>query len=284
MRRPSIIRAAIAMTILAAIVTTTAEPASSAVGPATALPTVNMEAVVKAAQIDPRRADSTLTPGAKASVLLVEQALAAKHFLDAQWVDGYFGTKTIDAYAQYQTSLGYTGMDANGFPGKTSLVKLGLNRFTVTNQIGPGSRIDLGGGITINTRTQDMLTEAERLLGYSLTLSQGSYNPGGDPTSAGTHDGGGVVDVSVDGMTAATRTSVARALRRVGFAAWVRNPNQGDWPWHIHAVAISDTDLSTQAQNQVGDYYLGMSGLANRGPDDGPAVVPILTWEEYQRS
>jgi peptidoglycan hydrolase-like protein with peptidoglycan-binding domain len=243
-----------------------------------------MEAVVKAAQIDPRRADSTLTPGAKSSVLLVEQALAAKHLLDAQWVDGYFGTKTIDAYAQYQVSLGYTGLDANGLPGKTSLVKLGQGRFTVTNLLSPGSRIDLGGGIIINTRTQDMLGAAETLLGFPLTLSQGSYNPGGDPTSAGTHDGGGVVDVSVDGMTAATRTAVARALRQVGFAAWIRNPSQADWPWHIHAVAISDTDLSTPAQNQVGDYYLGMNGLANRGPDDGPKVIPILTWEEYQRS
>lgn len=290
MRRPSVLRTTAATAVLVSIIAAAGwlAPAAAAtpVGgtPATALPTVNMEAVVKAAQIDPRRADSALTPGAKTSVLLVEQALEAKHFLDAQWVDGYFGTKTIDAYAQYQVSLGYTGLDANGFPGKTSLVKLGQGRFTVTNLIGPGSRIDLGGGIIINTRTQDMLNAAETLLGFPLTLSQGSYNPGGDPTSAGTHDGGGVVDVSVDGMTSATRTTVARALREVGFAAWVRSPSQGDWPWHIHAVAISDTDLSTPAQNQVGDYYLGFNGLANHGPDDGPKVVPIQTWEEYQRS
>jgi len=128
-----------------------------------------------------------------------------------------------------------------------------------------------------------MLTEAERLLGRQLKLDQGSYNPGGDPTSAGTHDGGGVVDINVDGMSADTRTSVARALRQVGFAAWVRSPSQGQWPWHIHAVAINDTDQSTQAQNQVGDYYLGMNGLGNRHPDDGPKV-PIRTWEDYQRA
>ncbi len=254
----------------------------SAPATATALPNVSMEATVKAAQIDPRRADNTLTPGAKSSVLLVEQALSAKGFLDAQWVDGYFGTKTIDAYAAYQRSLGYTGLDANGLPGKTSLIALGAGRYNVTNVITVGAKIDLGGGITINTRTQAMLTEADRLLGYTLTLSQGSYNPGGDPTSAGTHDGGGVVDVNIDGMTAAKRTQIATVLRQVGFAAWIRNPSQADWPWHIHAVAISDTDLSTQAQNQVGDYYLGMNGLADRGPDDGPQV-PIHTWEEYQR-
>jgi len=248
---------------------------------AATLPTVNMEATVKAAQIDPRRADHTLTTGAKASVLEVEKALQSKGLLDAQWVDGYFGTTTITAYAKFQESLGYTGLDANGLPGKTSLTTLGQGRFTVTQPIGPGAKVSRD-GFVVDARTEAMLTEAERLLGRTLVLEQGSYNPGGDPTSAGTHDGGGVVDISVQGMTASTRTAVAKALRQVGFAAWVRDPSQGDWPWHIHAAAISDTDLSSQAQHQVGDYYLGMNGLANRGADDGPRI-PILTWEEYQR-
>jgi hypothetical protein len=216
-------------------------------------------------------------------VLLVEQALAANHLLAAQWVDGYFGTTTIAAYAKYQKSLGYTGLDASGLPGTTSLTKLGSGRFAVTHAIGPGARIDTGGGIVINTRTKAMLAAADKILGRTLTLSQGSYNPGGDPTSAGTHDGGGVVDVSVTGMSAAYRTTVAKALRTVGFAAWIRNPSQADWPWHIHAAAINDTDLSSQAQHQTGDYYLGMNGLANRGPDDGPRIT-IHTWEEYQRT
>jgi peptidoglycan hydrolase-like protein with peptidoglycan-binding domain len=265
----------------------TAGPVSSkaAALPATAaapLPVVDMEATVLAAQIDPRRADHTLTPGAKASVLAVEQALQARHLQDARWVDGYLGTETVTAYAAYQRSLGYTGLAANGLPGTASLTKLGQNRFTVTHAIGPGARVQRDGYV-VDARTQAMLTEAERLLGYRLKLSQGSYNPGGDPTSAGTHDGGGVIDVDITGMSAAKRTAVARALRQVGFAAWVRDPSQGDWPWHIHAAAISDTDLSSQAQHQTGDYYLGLNGLANRGPDDGPRI-PIHTWEEYQRT
>ncbi|MFI6393665.1 peptidoglycan-binding protein [Nonomuraea sp. NPDC050540] len=246
-----------------------------------ALPALNMEATVKAAQIDPRRADNTLTPGAKASVLLVERALRDRRLLDAKWVDGYFGTTTVTAYAGYQKSLGLSGLDANGLPGRTSLTSLGAGRFKVTRIVDPGPRVS-SGGFVVNTRTRSMLTEAKRLLGRDLKLDQGSYNPGGDPTSAGTHDGGGVVDISVEGMNSATRTAVARGLRRVGFAAWVRNPQQDDWPWHIHAVAISDTALSGQAQNQVGDYYLGLNGLAGRGPDDGPKVT-IRTWEEYRR-
>ncbi|MFG1688734.1 peptidoglycan-binding protein [Nonomuraea sp. NPDC049269] len=280
MKLPSYAAALVPAVLFASLIGAYGASAAQAAD-AGALPSVNMEATVKAAQIDPRRPDSTLTPGAKASVLLVEQALRDRQLLDAKWVDGYFGSTTVTAFAKYQKSLGLTGLDANGLPGKTSLAKLGTGRFKVTNAIDSGARVSTG-GFTINTRTRSMLAEAKRLLGRNLKLDQGSYNPGGDPTSAGTHDGGGVVDISVEGMSSATRTSVVRALRLVGFAAWVRNPQQDDWPWHIHATAISDTALSGQAQHQIGDYYLGLNGLAGRGPDDGPKVT-IRTWEEYQR-
>ncbi|MGK5552679.1 peptidoglycan-binding protein [Actinomadura kijaniata] len=279
MKLPAYAAALVSAPLLASLTQAPGMPAALAAD-ARALPDVNMAAVVKAAQIDPRRPDQKLTPGAKAGVLLVEQALRDRRLLDKKWVDGYFGTTTVAAYAKYQRSLGYTGIRANGLPGRSSLVKLGSGRFRVTHAVEPGARVSTG-GFVVNTRTRNMLAEAKRLFGRALVLEQGSYNPGGDPTSAGTHDGGGVVDISVKGMNAATREAAVRALRRVGFAAWVRSPGQGDWPWHIHATAINDTDLSSQAQHQVGDYYLGRNGLANRGPDDGPKVT-IRTWEEYR--
>ncbi|HEY3480232.1 MAG TPA: peptidoglycan-binding protein, partial [Streptomyces sp.] len=219
-----------------------AAPAQAEPAATVALPTANMEAVLKAAQIDPRRADDTQTPGAHDSVLLVEQALQAKGLLDAKYVDGYFGTTTITAYSQYQKSLGYTGIDASGLPGKTSLEKLGDSRYTVTNAVSAGSRISYR-GVTINTRTKAMRLEAERLSGTTVSLTQGSYNPGGVDASAGTHDGGGAMDISVSGMSSTTRTNFIKALRRVGFAAWYRTPAQG-FDYHIHAEAISDPDLS----------------------------------------
>ncbi|MGH3878220.1 MAG: peptidoglycan-binding domain-containing protein [Actinophytocola sp.] len=249
--------------------------------PAPAAASVNMAAVVKAAQIDPRRPDTALTPGAKDGVLLVEKALDAKNLLAPSYVDGHFGSKTIDAYAAYQRRLGYTGLDASGLPGKTSLEKLGAGRFTVSGALSPGKRLT-SHGATMNARTKAMLVKAEQLLGRTLTVTQGSYNPGGDPDSAGTHDGGGVLDLSVRDLSGEQRTKVVRTLRTVGFAAWLRNPSQGDWPYHIHAVAISDTDQSPAAQHQASDYYLGLNGLANKGKDDGPKVEKV-TWEEYQR-
>ncbi|WP_157249284.1 peptidoglycan-binding protein [Nonomuraea typhae] len=268
------------LSVLAAALMTAAAVASPAEAGTTA-PPVSMELAVKAAQIDPRRSDTTLTPGAKAGVLLVERALRDEGLLDGRWVDGYFGTTTVAAYTRFQRSLGFTGAAANGLPGKASLRRLGAGRFSVTGLVEAGARTSYAGGV-VNRRTRDMLAEARRSLGRELVLEQGSYNPGGDPTSAGTHDGGGVVDVSVKGMDAATRTELVRVLRHVGFAAWLRGPRQGDWPWHVHAVAISDPDLSVPAQNQVGDYYLGRDGLSGRGPDDGPKVT-VRTWEEYQR-
>lgn len=266
------------------LLTAAAAPVGLAVaGPATAaLPQVNMEALIKAAQIDPRRADTAITSGSKDSVLSVERALQARGLLSATYVDGHFGTSTIAAYAAYQRSLGYTGLDATGLPGPTSLRLLGEQRFTVTRAISPGSKVTLRGA-QVNTRTRSMLLEAERLLGRQLTITQGSYNTG-TSASAGTHDGGGALDLSVTGMSTTLRTNVVRQLRRVGFAAWLRTPSQGNWPYHIHAIALADTDQSPSAQNQAGDYYLGRNGLANRGADDGPAVTPKVTWEEYQRS
>lgn len=266
------------LTALTAVALGVAAPAYAT---QTVLPVADMEAVLKAAQIDPRRADSTQTPGAHDSVLLVEQALNAKGLLDTQYVDGYFGTTTITAYSAYQKSLGYTGIDASGLPGKSSLESLGSGRYTVTHAVSAGARASFR-GVTINARTKAMLLEAEGSLGFTLSLTQGSYNPGGVDASAGTHDGGGAMDISVSGMSSTTRTNVLKALRTVGFAAWYRTPAQ-NFVYHIHAMAISDPDLSSGAQHQTGDYYLGMNGLAGRGADDGPAVNPKQTWEEYQR-
>ncbi|MFF9592829.1 hypothetical protein ACF1FX_27080 [Streptomyces sp. NPDC014646] len=59
---------------------------------------------------------------------LVEAALAAEGLLARRYVDGHFGSATVTAYAKWQRSKaggGYTGRDADGVPGKTSLARLG---------------------------------------------------------------------------------------------------------------------------------------------------------------
>ena len=70
----------------------------------------------------------------------------------------------------------------------------------------------------VDWKTRAALEEAQALLGYPLTVVQGSYHQGVS-ASAGTHDGGGVVD-----LLAWDWQRKVKALRKVGFAAWYRPP------------------------------------------------------------
>jgi hypothetical protein len=249
-----------------------------------ATPRVNMEKVLLAAQWDPRKQGTAVTPGAKRSVLRVERALRRKGLLDRSLVDGHFGSSTVEAYAAWQRRLGYTGLAANGLPGETSLKALGSGRFEVGHVVRSGAHTTYDGH-TVNLRTKRMLTAAAHILSPTCTfdVTQGSYNPGGVDPSAGTHDGGGAADISVGHRCGRRVRFMVRALRLVGFAAWHRLPSQGPWPEHIHAIAVSDPDLSTGAQHQVGDYYEGKNGLASGAPDEGPKVRK-RTWEQYKRA
>lgn len=241
---------------------------------------VSMDNLVLQSQVEPFRGDQPDLPGDFAA-RQVQQALADEGFDVA--VDGWFGNETAEAYADWQASLGYEGLGANGIPGPSSLAALAEGRFDVQHAIEVGAHTTFSGR-TVNQRTYDMLVEAEAMLGHSIVLSQGSYNAGGVGASAGTHDGGGAVDVSVSDLTNAQRLETVEAMRTVGFAAWLRTPDQGPWPYHIHAIAVGDTDLSISARNQVADYYVGLNGLASHAADNTPASyqVPFTWWEQYQ--
>jgi hypothetical protein len=241
---------------------------------------ISMENVVVQSQVEPFRGDQPDLPG-DAAVEAVQSALADEGFNVA--ADGWFGNETAGVYADWQRSLGYSGLGANGIPGPSSLATLGEGRFEVKDQIQIGSHTTFTGK-TVNQRTRDMLMEADSLLAFDIVLSQGSYNPGGVDASAGTHDGGGCVDVSVSELSTTQRWQTVKALRTVGFAAWLRSPDQGPWPYHIHAVAVGDTDLSTAARDQVADYYVGKNGLASHAADNTPDAYrsPFTWWEKYK--
>jgi hypothetical protein len=117
-------------------------------------------------------------------------------------------------------------------------------------------------GKRVDRMTRAALLQVERKLGYQLTVVQGSYNTGGVEASAGTHDGGGVVD-----LTAADWQRKVLALRQVGFAAWYRAERPGVWSAHIHAVLVGNRRLSQDALRQVEEYIDGFDGLAGFGRD-----------------
>lgn len=138
------------------------------------------------------------------------------------------------------------------------------------------ARINLGRDtsgrpLVIDTRTRDKLRTAEAALGFEFTIVQGSYRAGsGAAASAGTHDGGGVIDLRTWNLPASISPHEAvGALRRAGFIAWYRHRGQGFDP-HIHAIDYGNPWLHHSAAAQVRMWEQGFNGLASWGRDDHP--------------
>jgi peptidoglycan hydrolase-like protein with peptidoglycan-binding domain len=248
--------------------------------------TVNMSKLLIAAQLDQYRPANGTTPGAADDVRRVQRAL--RHRGIGVALDGNFGDQTMAGYAAWQRRLGYSGLDASGMPGETSLERLGRGRFSVSHVVRPGAR-RIWSGVTLNARTIRMLRAAGHRLGRRcvLDVTKGSYT-GPDGDSQATHAGGGAADVSIRTRCGHSIRQVVRALRAVGFAAWFRNWTNNQ---HIHAVAISDPDLANEIafpgwfdmREQVVGWAQRKSGL------DAAVVGPmtrgrLVTWERYRRS
>lgn len=131
-------------------------------------------------------------------------------------------------------------------------------------------------GKTVDKYTDYNLHLAEERLGYELSIVQGSYNKG-VAASAGTHDGGGCVDLKPWDWQ-----NKVRVLRELGFAAWYRPYRKGVWPAHIHAVLIGNAKLAPLAKQQVQAYKNGRDGLAGNGRDTfwRPAVIKNAAYKE----
>jgi peptidoglycan hydrolase-like protein with peptidoglycan-binding domain len=143
-------------------------------------------------------------------------------------------------------------------------------------------RVVFRGG-RMNVRTQVMVRRAELYLKQAgvtkntFSVTQGSYSKGVS-ASAGTHDGGGALDISVRGRSQKQISAMVKALRQAGFAAWARTPADGFTP-HIHAIAIGDREAAPLAKRQMQNYFAGRNGLANNGIDRNRNVGrPFPNW------
>lgn len=132
-------------------------------------------------------------------------------------------------------------------------------------------------GRLMDNKTMYGLMVAEQRLGYELTVTQGCYNPGGVAASAGTHDGGGVVDLAPYDYQ-----RKVRVMRDLGWAAWHRSPSEGPWAEHIHCVMIDHGTLSASAAAQVVSYKAGRNGLANNAADPDPYRPDPIPVFDYQ--
>ena len=82
-------------------------------------------------------------------------------------------------------------------------------------------------GVKMNREAVPSLLAAERHSGLALRPVQGGYNVGRVRASAGTHDGGGVIDISVRGWNSGQIRTMVAWLRRCGWAAWHRPASPG---------------------------------------------------------
>jgi len=264
-------------------------PAAGAPTSVTALPVVNHERLVLAAQLDPSKPDRGLTSGAEASVKTVKAALRAKGLLAASDTDGHFGRATMDAWRAWENRVHTTAnaWSTNGLPSLFELNELAPNRFTLSNKVDQGSWVvevqaDAPADFRnqdINERTRAMFRKAEQLSGSNMTISQGR---GGASESVGTHLGGGVIDIRVNDAPAQTAARVA-ALRKVGFAAWFRNWSGNE---HIHAIALADPWVAYGAHRSLCQIYQFRFGGEGGSCSDSTAGAdrPLVWWEQYQRS
>ena len=90
--------------------------------PAPRPPEVSLSKLIKAAKTDPTKSG---TPVSYRGVAVVETALVDAGLLAKTRSDGHWGTTTLTAYAKWQKSCGYSGLNADGIPGSNSLRKLG---------------------------------------------------------------------------------------------------------------------------------------------------------------
>ncbi|MGH3503873.1 MAG: hypothetical protein ACRDQA_23705 [Nocardioidaceae bacterium] len=93
--------------------------------------------------------------------------------------------------------------------------------------------------------------------------------------SAGTHSGGGAIDVHPSLATTAGLT----AWRDSGVAMWRREPWEGPWGAHAHGVWIGCPHLSSGAAYQVTAYRNGRDGLAANRADRFPRPG-YTTWQD----
>ena len=138
-------------------------------------------------------------------------------------------------------------------------------------------------GETVDYLTAAALEAAKREFGNEFRIMQGSHSDE-VAASGGTHHGGGVVDLSVPN---GDWEGAVTALRKIGFAAWVRNVDgygQAGSGAHIHAVLMGNEELSPQAQIQVQSYLNNDDGLAGSRADDSTRefVNNRFTWGDAE--
>lgn len=117
-------------------------------------------------------------------------------------------------------------------------------------------------GHLMDKKTKAFLQAMEQALGYPLTVMQGCYTSS-NPSSAGTHDQGGVIDLAPWDWQRKVRVGA-----NLGAFIWHRPYLAGEWPEHIHFGIRNHGNLAPDAARQQVDWdaHPPRNGLANHAP------------------
>lgn len=208
--------------------------------------------------------------------------------------DPELGDKRQDITGRFERELDKRAAfrEANGITAPVKLPEVRdtvadtLKRFDTTAPAGGVSPIAFR-GVRVNERTKTLIERAEFIMenklghkDFQFSISQGSFSSSVG-ASAGTHDGGGALDIRTSGLPKKTVDDMVKAMRQAGFAAWSRGRGFDSFTPHIHAIAIGDASSSSGAKNQVAEYGRGGDGLVGSqlDPDRGLGR-PVPTWAQ----
>ncbi len=238
-------------------------------------------------------APGSLKVGASGARVKTLQTQLKKLGLYKATVDGSFGPVTKAAVQAFERKHGWTPDGVAGARVQAQLAKevKALPKASTTWKTVKAPPADYRvvsfRGAKVNVRTRVMIERAEtymKQMGINsrLTITQGSYSSSVS-ASAGTHSGGGALDISIRQYSTATADKVVKALRMAGFAAWRRRTVEGFSP-HIHAIAIGDKRASSSAKSQVAAYFRGTDALRSNRKDihltsvGGNIGRPVPNW------
>lgn len=119
---------------------------------------------------------------------------------------------------------------------------------------------------------------AVRPFAHKTVIVQGAwqiFNGGGAEASAGYHDRDGPLDIRTSNLSRTEQAALVWTARSLGWAAWVRGPEQG-MVNHIHMGYLASTDQDPGLASQGRLYVRGFDGLVGNDPDYHPRPNPLV--------
>lgn len=135
----------------------------------------------------------------------------------------------------------------------------------------PACKRVLWRGVVVCSHTVPKLDAWAKAVGAGILLKPlpgcGSYQTS-TAASAGTHAGGGAIDIDLRAVPSSQRKWVADKGRTSGLqVAWNRDAIAGLWTWHAHALDPDCPQLAKVAAAQCVEMFNGGDGLVGTRPD-----------------